>query len=370
MKIDLKNKYQIILILSVSIICFMAAMVLLSPRTQQPGGHDADKDTIIDAKDNCPGVPNSDQSDVDDDGTGDVCDLCTDTDGDGMGNAGYPQNTCPEDNCPDTSNTNQTDTDHDSIGDACDECPDDPLNDADNDDICGSVDNCPSVNNPGQADADADGIGDACETPPTVKFTVTPTEPCVGERIQFWDNTSIGGGVVEQWRWSFGDNTSSSDRHPNHTYQTVGSYSVQLIVTDMNGKTSMTTTNVVVLDNDPPGVPAISGPALETMGSNATFTVKATDPDGNQMYYMIDWGDDTGITSLGPYRSGYEAKGYHRWITPGRYTVTVTARDSHNAESTSASCMIRITDLYLLYPNFREFFDQHHSLVLFTLLYT
>jgi len=135
MKIDLKNKYHIAIILIVSVVCFMSAMVVLSPYTRGPQDKDADKDTIADAQDNCPNVPNSDQSDIDNDGTGDVCDTCTDTDGDGYGNPGYPQNACPEDNCPDTVNANQTDRDQNGIGDACDTCPQDTLNDADNWDL-------------------------------------------------------------------------------------------------------------------------------------------------------------------------------------------------------------------------------------------
>jgi hypothetical protein len=65
-------------------------------------------------------VFNDDQADADADGIGDVCDDCTDTDGDGFGNPGYAANTCPDDNCPDTYNPAQTDTDGDGIGDACD----------------------------------------------------------------------------------------------------------------------------------------------------------------------------------------------------------------------------------------------------------
>lgn len=80
---------------------------------------DYDDDGILDEVDNCPLVANADQADADSDGTGDVCDLCTDTDGDGYGNPGYSANTCNLDNCPLVSNPTQADADGDGVGDAC-----------------------------------------------------------------------------------------------------------------------------------------------------------------------------------------------------------------------------------------------------------
>jgi len=59
---------------------------------------DADGDGITYTSDNCPNSYNPDQTDTDLDGMGDSCDLCTDTDGDGFGNPGFPANTCPLDN--------------------------------------------------------------------------------------------------------------------------------------------------------------------------------------------------------------------------------------------------------------------------------
>jgi len=370
MKIDLKNKYHITIILTVSVVCFMSAMVVLSPYTQGPRGQDSDKDTIGDPQDNCPTVPNSDQSDVDDDGTGDVCDTCTDTDGDGYGNPGFQQNTCPEDNCPDTPNANQTDTDQDGIGDACDECPNDPLNDADNDDICGGIDNCPNMYNPTQSDADTDGIGDACELPPTADFTYLPTEPIHSEMIQFSDTTIPGGGTLRIWHWSFGDNSSSTEQHPKHLYMNTGVYTVQLNVTDINGKTNTITKNITVIDNSPPDMPTISGLSIGKAGTEYSYTFKTTDPDGNQLYYSIDWGDNISTVNLGPYNSGFEVKGNHSWGTTGRYIISVQARDTHNTISDPMLLPVRMADLYILNPFFIKFFEQHHQILFFRILNT
>jgi hypothetical protein len=68
-------------------------------------------DGICDFVDNCPGAANPSQSNADDDGLGDKCDDCTDTDGDGFGDPGFAANTCNTDNCPTISNTGQEDAD-------------------------------------------------------------------------------------------------------------------------------------------------------------------------------------------------------------------------------------------------------------------
>ncbi|MFA6436573.1 MAG: thrombospondin type 3 repeat-containing protein, partial [Candidatus Gracilibacteria bacterium] len=70
---------------------------------------DDDSDGVADFKDNCIKVANTDQTDLDQDQLGD---LCEDHDADGL--------IASKDNCPDITNSNQTDTDEDGIGDVCD----------------------------------------------------------------------------------------------------------------------------------------------------------------------------------------------------------------------------------------------------------
>jgi uncharacterized repeat protein (TIGR01451 family) len=65
--------------------------------------NDSDGDGQPEISDNCPNDFNPDQKDTDGDKAGDLCDTCTDTDGDGSGDPGFSENTCPTDNCPSDS---------------------------------------------------------------------------------------------------------------------------------------------------------------------------------------------------------------------------------------------------------------------------
>jgi hypothetical protein len=108
---------------------------------------DPDADGFDDFLDNCPGVGNASQANLDADSQGDACD--PDDDADGIADT--------TDNCDLIVNLDQADTDADMQGDLCD--PDD-----DNDTVADGADNCPLVSNAEQTNADGDAAGNSCDS--------------------------------------------------------------------------------------------------------------------------------------------------------------------------------------------------------------
>ena len=67
-------------------------------------------------------------------------------------------------------------------------------------------------------------------------------------------------------------------------------------------------------------------------GTNSGVFLR-TDPEGDQIYYLFDWGDDTDSTWIGPYPSGATAEASHAWTTQGSYEIKVIAKDEDDALS-------------------------------------
>ena len=87
-----------------------------------------------------------------------------------------------------------------------------------------------------------------------------------------------------------------------------------------------------VNENDPPETPSRpNGPTSGKIYREHTFTTSTTDPDGNDIYYLFDWGDGTDSGWIGPYLSGENAEASHTWTEQGNYEIKVIAQDINGA---------------------------------------
>ena len=72
---------------------------------------------------------------------------------------------------------------------------------------------------------------------PIANFSAVPLSVCQGESVTFTNVSSQNGGpAITQYSWDFGDGFSDSIPNTTHTYNTPGTYSVTLTVTNANGQ--------------------------------------------------------------------------------------------------------------------------------------
>lgn len=73
-----------------------------------------------------------------------------------------------------------------------------------------------------------------------------------------------------------------------------------------------------------------SGPIIIEPDEYYTYTTSTTDPEGDQVYYLFDWGDGTDSGWIGPCYSGESIDASHKWNEPGTYDIRIMARDGWN----------------------------------------
>ncbi len=150
-----------------------------------------------------------------------------------------------------------------------------------------------------------------------------------GEEVTFDASRSFGyEGEIIDYYWDFGDGANGTGFTTTHTYSDKGKYTVILTVTDIKNSKSSDNTYVWIQEsNDPPDKPEIQGPKPVTIGVEYLYTIVSEDPDGNDIWYTIDWGDGTQEEWTGPFASGEEATISHTWSISGTYTVKAQPKD-------------------------------------------
>lgn len=111
----------------------------------------------------------------------------------------------------------------------------------------------------------------------------------------------------------------------------------------------------------PPNAPNITGKTPGKVGKNYEYSFKTSDPDGDKIYYHIDWNDGTNTGWIGPYYHDEEVKVTHNWNKKGTYVISAKAKDYYGNEGETGylevtmpktnSYNLLLMRLFKLFPN-------------------
>ncbi len=144
---------------------------------------------------------------------------------------------------------------------------------------------------------------------------------CEDQPSMFTDNSVIPTGAVNAWSWTFGDNTSSADQNPLHTYSDPGSYNIHMVVSSDHGCKDSTDAVIRVVPK----------PIVDFTTENAClgYPVNLTDYSqpvtGNIIQYQWDFGDEQSSTDQNP---------QHVYNTSGWFQVSLTATTDSGCTTT------------------------------------
>lgn len=102
-----------------------------------------------------------------------------------------------------------------------------------------------------------------------------------------------------------------------------------------------------------PYAPTILGPNGGKPGKQYDYTFSAIDPDNDNIYFFIDWGDGDTEEWIGPYNSEEELTISHSWTKQGTYTVKARVKDTFGLESDWESLVLKMERSRFVYYNFK-----------------
>jgi PKD repeat protein len=164
--------------------------------------------------------------------------------------------------------------------------------------------------------------------PPVAAFSANHTLSCTGSPVDFTDNSS---GTPTAWSWTFQGGTPSTSNIQNPTgivYSTPGTYDVKLVVTNLMGSDSITSTAYITA--------VTQGPAPVT--TNQTMCQGQPVPALTATGTNIRWYSNANLTTLLSQNNSYTPA----MSQPGNYTYYATQTPVGGCESQAATAVLTI----------------------------
>jgi PKD repeat protein len=153
---------------------------------------------------------------------------------------------------------------------------------------------------------------------PSAGFTLFPDEGAVGIDVRFMDRSSDPEGRALEYLWDFGDGGTSAERNPLHAFDSSGTKSVRLTVTDDEGASDTITREIMVFPNVRPTADFSFSPDGGSIEDVVYFVDESVDEDGSVVAWSWDFGDGDSSSRREP---------DHRFSETGVHYVTLTVED-------------------------------------------
>jgi hypothetical protein len=161
-------------------------------------------------------------------------------------------------------------------------------------------------------------------------FTGDYTDPVQGDLEMYLVKTDSEGD--EEWSY-FIEHESRGDTDS-------GSFWIQTndggyIATGETGEYNLALIDLLLIKleggNQAPSAPDINGPANGSAKTSYKYGFVSIDPDGDEIFYYIDWGDGTSEDWIGPFTSEEKIGVNHSWAKKRTYVIRARVKDEYNA---------------------------------------
>ena len=210
------------------------------------------------------------------------------------------------------------------------------------------------------------------EKPVAYIYEIVPNPGHEFQTVSFLGYGEDSDGEVVDYRWESSIDTSLNDSVSfNTTMLSPGTHTIYFYVQDNDGLWSdPVNASLEIIENQPPASPVIGGESKGKTDEEQMYSFITSDPNGNDIYYLVDWGDDSVAEWIGTFESDEEAKLSHTWDSRGSYTIRAKAKDPYDAESDWATMELsmpksRLKDFSVLDTLLSRLFERYPLLEIF-----
>lgn len=165
------------------------------------------------------------------------------------------------------------------------------------------------------------------ETAPVAGFSASPRSGSTPLEVEFADEST---GTVTSWSWDFGDGGTSTARHPSHTYNSIGYFTVRLTVSGPGGSDTETKASYIHVTEAAAVADFTASPASGALPLTVRFTDQST---GTVTSWSWSFGDGATSTAQNP---------SHTYTSAGHFTVSLVVTGPGGSDTETKTNYIRV----------------------------